>query len=79
MSKHLNPTKRKCLFKPQLGWEPWRSFVYNLHLHIRENKNKYVLTYLASLVRQNVFSKVTLTFLLKGHTGNQVICVQYTT
>ena len=49
-------------------------------MHFRENKNKFVLSYLASLIHEGVFSQVIVTFLLKGHTGNQVneiknICV----
>ena len=38
----------------------------------RENKNQYVFAYLASLVDLNVFNSVTVDFLVKGHTGNEV-------
>ena len=47
-----------------------------LHLSLdncwRENKNRFVLSYLAALVQSDVLSEVNLTFLLVGHTGNEV-------
>ena len=36
----------------------------------RENKNKFVLGFLAALVELNVFKEVTFEFLMVGHTGN---------
>jgi hypothetical protein len=38
----------------------------------RENKNQYVLSYLAYLVRQRMFSEVELSFLPVGHTHEDV-------
>jgi hypothetical protein len=38
----------------------------------KENKNKYVLSYLTYLVRMGVFEKVRLNFLLVGHTHEDI-------
>mgnify|MGYP001568344885 CR=1 FL=1 len=38
----------------------------------RENKNQYVLAYLAYLVKQRMFSEVELSFLPVGHTHEDV-------
>ena len=38
----------------------------------RENKNRFVLSFLESLVRLDVFMEVTMNFLVVGHTGNEV-------
>jgi hypothetical protein len=38
----------------------------------KENKNKYVLAYLSFLVKQRVFEKVRLNFLLVGHTHEDI-------
>ena len=35
----------------------------------RENKNRYVLAFLASLVELKVFVEAGIDFLIKGHTG----------
>ena len=47
-----------------------------LHLSLdncwRENKNRFVLSFLASLVQLDILSEINLTFLLVGHTGNEV-------
>ena len=37
----------------------------------RENKNKYVMAFLAVLVELGVFKEVTMEFLMVGHTGNE--------
>ena len=43
-----------------------------LHLSMdncwRENKNRFVLSFLAALVQQNILAEVNVTFLLVGHT-----------
>ena len=43
-----------------------------LHLSLdncwRENKNRFVLSFLAALVQLDILSEVNLTFLLVGHT-----------
>ena len=45
------------------------------HLHLntdncgRENKNRFVFSFLSSLVQLGVFSSITMDFLLVGHTG----------
>ena len=38
----------------------------------KENKNRYLFAFLASLVELNVFTEVTVNYLLVGHTGNEV-------
>ena len=38
----------------------------------RENKNQYLMSFLSVLVELEIFSEVTLDFMLVGHTGNQV-------
>ena len=47
-----------------------------LHLSLdncyRENKNRFVLSFLAALVQQNILSEVNVTFLLVGHTVGPV-------
>ena len=35
----------------------------------RENKNRYLFSWLANLVELNVFLEVSINFLIKGHTG----------
>ena len=35
----------------------------------RENKNRYVFSFLSALVQLGVFSSITMDFLLVGHTG----------
>ena len=37
----------------------------------RENKNRFVLSFLAALVQHNILSEVNVTFLLVGHTVRQ--------
>ena len=47
------------------------------HLHLqtdncsRENKNRYLFSFLSALVELEVFSEITMDFLLVGHTGNK--------
>ena len=47
-----------------------------LHLSMdncfRENKNRFVLSFLAALVELDILAEVNVTFLLVGHTGNEV-------
>ena len=47
-----------------------------LHIHVdncgRENKNKYLFSFLYSLVHLDIFKEVIISFLLVGHTGNPV-------
>ena len=38
----------------------------------RENKNRYLMSYLSSLVRLQIFEEITVDYLLVGHTGNEV-------
>ena len=38
----------------------------------RENKNKYVMSYLSNLVQQNVFKQIQINFMSVGHTHNDV-------
>ena len=35
----------------------------------RENKNRFVFSWLAALVAFDIFNEVTVEFLVKGHTG----------
>ena len=35
----------------------------------RENKNRFVFSWLAALVGSDIFNEVTVDFLVKGHTG----------
>ena len=39
---------------------------------LSENKNRYLFSFLASLVTLNVFEEITVNYLLVGHTGNEV-------
>ena len=45
----------------------------------RENKNKFIMTFLALLVERGVFEKIKVNFLLVGHTHEvlwlSVLCV----
>jgi hypothetical protein len=43
----------------------------------RENKNRYVLAFLASLVELNVFVEAGIDFLIKGHTGMFYMCFHH--
>ena len=36
----------------------------------RENKNRYLFAWLSNLVELSVFSEVSVSFLMKGHTGD---------
>ena len=38
----------------------------------RENKNRYVFSFLAKLVKLGIFDEATIDFLIVGHTGNEV-------
>ena len=48
----------------------------NLHLSTdncgRENKNRFVFSFLSALVELQIFTSVTMDFMLVGHTGNAV-------
>lgn len=50
-----------------------KKFPKYLHINAdncgRENKNRYVFTYLAALVELGIFSEITMDFLVVGHTG----------
>ena len=50
-----------------------KKFPKHLHLNTdncgRENKNRYVFTFLSALVQLGVFSSISMDFLLVGHTG----------
>jgi hypothetical protein len=39
---------------------------------IKDNKNKYVMGYIAHLVESNIFKKVKFNFLMKGHTHTDI-------
>ena len=39
----------------------------------RENKNRYLFSWLANLVELNIFLEVSINFLIKGHTGKSFI------
>ena len=39
----------------------------------RENKNRYVFSFLSALVELGIFEEITMDFLLVGHTGKQTI------
>ena len=38
----------------------------------RENKNKYVLAYMSYLIKCNLFARIEMSFMLVGHTHNDV-------
>ena len=38
----------------------------------RENKNRFLFSFLSGLVELDVFEEITCNFLLVGHTGNEV-------
>lgn len=54
----------------------WKKLPKKLHLNMdncwKENKNRFLFSYLASLVELNIFEEVTCDYLLVGHTGNEV-------
>ena len=41
-------------------------------MNFRENKNRYVFSFLSALIDMDILSTVELDFMLVGHTGNQV-------
>ena len=47
----------------------------NLHINLdncwRENKNKFLFSFLAALVELDIFKEIKVEFLMPGHTGNQ--------
>jgi hypothetical protein len=47
-----------------------------LHLNLdncwKENKNRYLFSFLTALLEKNIFIEITCNYLLVGHTGNQV-------
>ena len=51
-------------------------FPKKLHINAdncwKENKNRFLFSYLASLVELEIFDEVSLNYLLVGHTGNEV-------
>ena len=38
----------------------------------RENKNRYLFSFLSALVELDVFEEISVNFLIVGHTGNEV-------
>ena len=54
----------------------FKKFPKKLHISAdncgRENKNRYLFSFLSALVQLNVFYEVTMDFLLVGHTGNMI-------
>ena len=44
-------------------------FIINLYFVFRENKNRWVLSFLCALVQLDVFLEVQFQFLMVGHTG----------
>ena len=54
----------------------WKKLPRKLHLNLdncwKENKNKFLFSFLASLVQLNVFEEITCNYMLVGHTGNEV-------
>ena len=55
-----------------------KKFPKYLHINTdncgRENKNRFVFSYLSALVELGVFSEITMDFLIVGHTG-KLICI----
>ena len=47
------------------------------HCNFRENKNRYVFSFLAALVDMQIVASVEIVFMLVGHTGNQVEYFKY--
>ena len=51
----------------------WNKLPKKLHLNMdncwKENKNRYLFSYLAGLVELNIFEEITCDYLLVGHTG----------
>jgi hypothetical protein len=45
------------------------NFIINLYFVFRENKNRWVLSFLCALVQLDVFLEVQFQFLMVGHTG----------
>ena len=47
-----------------------------LHLNLdncwKENKNRFLFSFLASLLQLNVFEEISCDYLMVGHTGNEV-------
>ena len=62
-------------------WDCWDVY-YNIYmekrysfmssLYFRENKNRYVFSFLSALIDMDILSTVEMDFMLVGHTGNQV-------
>ena len=53
----------------------WKKLPKKLHLNLdncwKENKNRYLFSFLASLLELNIFEEITCNYLLVGHTGNE--------
>ena len=58
-----------------------KKFPKHLHLNTdncgRENKNRYVFTFLSALVELGVFRSISMDFLLVGHTGKKAIDLRF--
>ena len=54
----------------------WKKLPRKLHLNLdncwKENKNRYLFSFLASLLQLNIFEEITCDYLMVGHTGNEV-------
>ena len=48
-----------------------RKLRLNLDNCWKENKNRYLFSFLASLVELNIFEEISIDYLLVGHTGNE--------
>ena len=45
--------------------------IYFLDNCWKENKNRFLLSFLSSLVQLNIFKEATVSFLIVGHTGKK--------
>jgi hypothetical protein len=54
----------------------WSKLPRKLHLNLdncwKENKNRFLFSFLASLLQLSIFEEITCDYLMVGHTGNEV-------
>jgi hypothetical protein len=49
-----------------------KNFLLQLDNYVKDNKNKYLLTFLSLLMTREVFEEVKLGFLVVGHTHEDI-------
>jgi hypothetical protein len=50
----------------------WKNFLLQIDNYVKDNKNRYLLTFLSLLMAREVFEEVKLRILMVGHTHEDI-------